>query len=124
MSSAELGEVQRRFAELVWARAPIASGELVKLCAEELGWKKSTTYTVLRKLCDKGLFENDGGTVRAKLTRAQYDAAGCGAVVEERFHGSLPAFVAAFMSSHTLSQREADEIRAMIDAYRKEAGDP
>ena len=122
MSVMELGEVQLRFAEIVWANAPIASGALVKLCEKELGWKKSTTYTVLRKLCDKGLFVNDGGTVKAKLTREEYNAAKCGDIVEERFHGSLPAFVAAFMSANPLSEREADEIPAIIDAYRKETG--
>ena len=122
MSITELGEVQLRFAEMVWANAPIASGELVKLCEKELGWKKSTTYTVLRKLCDKGLFENEGGTVKARLTRAQYDAAKSGELVNERFGGSLPAFVAAFMSANPLTAQEADEIRAIIDAYKKETG--
>ena len=122
MSITELGEVQLRFAEMVWANAPIASGELVKLCEKELGWKKSTTYTVLRKLSDKGLFENEGGTVKARLTRAQYDAAKSGELVNERFGGSLPAFVAAFMSANPLTAQEADEIRAIIDAYKKETG--
>ena len=122
MSITELGEVQLRFAEMVWANAPIASGELVKLCEKELGWKKSTTYTVLRKLCDKGLFENESGTVKARLTRAQYDAAKSGELVNERFGGSLPAFVAAFMSANPLTAQEADEIRAIIDAYKKETG--
>ena len=122
MSIMELGEVQLRFAEMVWANAPIASGELVKLCEKELGWKKSTTYTVLRKLCDKGLFENESGTVKARLTRAQYDAAKSGEIVNERFGGSLPAFVAAFMSANPLTEQEADEIRAIIDAYKKETG--
>ena len=122
MSITELGEVQLRFAEMVWANAPIASGELVKLCEKELGWKKSTTYTVLRKLCDKGLFENESGTVKARLTRAQYDAAKSGELVNERFGGSLPAFVAAFMSANSLTEQEADEIRAIIDAYKKETG--
>lgn len=122
MSITELGEVQLRFAEMVWANAPIASGELVKLCEKELGWKKSTTYTVLRKLCDKGLFENESGTVKARLTRAQYDAAKSGELVNERFGGSLPAFVAAFMSANPLTEQEADEIRAIIDAYKKETG--
>lgn len=122
MSITELGEVQLRFAEMVWANAPIASGELVKLCEKELGWKKSTTYTVLRKLCDKGIFVNEGGTVKAKLTREQYDAAKSGELVNERFGGSLPAFISAFMSANPLTEQEADEIRAIIDAYKKETG--
>ena len=77
---------------------------------------------MLRKLCEKGLFENEGGTVRARLSRAEYDAAKSGELVNERFHGSLPAFVAAFMSANRLTGQEADEIRAIIDAYKKETG--
>ena len=122
MNVTELGEVQLRFAELVWANAPVSSGALVKLCEKELGWKKSTTYTVLRKLCDKGLFENENGTVKAKLTREQYDAAKSGELVNGRFGGSLPAFIAAFVSANPISGRDADEIRAIIDAYKKETG--
>ena len=120
MQDIELGAVQTQFAEIVWANEPIASGDLVRICQKELSWKKPTTYTVLRKLCDKGIFVNDGGTVKAKLTRAQYDAAKSGELVNERFGGSLPAFVAAFMSANSLTAQEADEIRALIDAYRKE----
>ena len=122
MSSNRLGIMEERFADIIWDNAPILSGELVKLAEQKLGWKKSTTYTVLRKLCDKGLFENESGTVKAKLTRAQYDAAKSGELVNERFGGSLPAFVAAFMSANPLTAQEADEIRALIDAYRKETG--
>ena len=120
MAVTELGEVQLHFAELVWAHAPIASGALVKLCEKELQWKKSTTYTVLRKLCEKGIFENDGGTVRAKLSREEFNAAKSGDIVNDRFHGSLPAFIAAFVSANGLTEKEADEISAMIDAYKKE----
>ena len=120
MAVTELGEVQARFAELLWAHAPIASGDLVKLCEKELKWKKSTTYTVLRKLCEKGIFENDGGTVRAKMTREAFNAAKSEEIVNERFHGSLPAFVAAFMSANRLSAQEAAQIEAMIEAYKKE----
>ena len=120
MAVPELGEVQMRFAELLWANEPIASGELVKLCEKELQWKKSTTYTVLRKLCEKGIFENDGGTVKAKLSREAFDAAKSGDIVNGRFHGSLPAFIAAFVSANGITEKEADEIKAMIDAYKKE----
>ena len=119
MADFELGEVQARFAELVWANEPIASGELVKLCQKELNWKKPTTYTVLRKLCEKGIFQNDGGTVTALISREEFCSAKSERFVEETFQGSLPAFVAAFMSRKSLSEEEANEIQRMIDAYRR-----
>ena len=120
MADTELGEVQARFAELVWANAPIASGELVKLCQQELNWKKPTTYTVLRKLCEKGIFRNENGTVTAVMSREDFYSAKSEQFVKETFQGSLPAFVAAFMSRKTLSPGEAEEIQRMIDEYRSE----
>jgi predicted transcriptional regulator len=116
----ELGEVQARFADIVWANAPIPSGELVKLCERELNWKKPTTYTVLRKLCEKGLFENRDGIVTVKITREQFYSAQSEQFVEESFSGSLPAFIAAFTARKRLTDAEADEILRMIEAYRKE----
>ncbi len=116
----ELGEVQARFADIVWAHAPIPSGELVKLCEKELNWKKPTTYTVLRKLCEKGLFTNVDGLVRVKITREQFYSAQSEQFVEESFSGSLPAFIAAFTARKRLTDAEADEILKMIEAFRKE----
>ena len=116
----ELGEVQARFADIVWANAPIPSGELVKLCEKELNWKKPTTYTVLRKLCEKGLFENSDGFVKAKITREQFYSSMSEQFVEESFSGSLPAFIAAFTAKRPLSEAEADEIMKLIESYRKE----
>lgn len=115
-----LGAAELRFAEIVWAHAPLSSGELVRLCAAELEWKKSTTYTVLKKLCNRGLFENDGGTVRVVRTREEYDSAQSALFVEEAFSGSLPAFLAAFTAGKPLTPQEADEIQHMIDAFRRE----
>ena len=115
----ELGEVQARFADLVWKNEPIASGELVKLCQKELNWKKPTTYTVLRKLCEKGIFRNDNGTVTSLISREEFCSAKSERFVEETFQGSLPAFVAAFMSRKALSDEEAEEIQRMIDKYRQ-----
>ena len=117
----ELGEVQARFADLVWKNEPIGSGELVKLCQKELNWKKPTTYTVLRKLCEKGILQNNGGTVTAAISREDFYSAKSERFVEETFQGSLPAFVAAFMNRKSLSDSEAAEIQRMIDAYRNEA---
>lgn len=116
----ELGEVQARFADIVWANAPIPSGDLVKICEKELDWKKSTTYTVLRKLCEKGLFENSDGFVKAKLTREEFYSAQSEQFVEDSFSGSLPAFIAAFTAKKPLSDADADEIMRMISSFRKE----
>ena len=116
----ELGEVQERFAKLVWANAPIPSGELVKLCEKELNWKKPTTYTVLRKLCERGLFENDNGVVKTRVSREAFYAARSEQFVDSTFNGSLPAFLTAFTARKGLSDEEADEIVRMIEAYRKE----
>lgn len=115
----ELGEVQARFADIIWAHAPIASGSLAKICERELGWKRPTTYTVLRKLCEKGLFENADGIVKIKITREQFYAEKSEQFVTESFSGSLPAFLAAFTSKRPLSDAEADEILQMIEAFKK-----
>ena len=114
----ELGEVQARFADIVWENEPVGSGELVKLCQQQLNWKKPTTYTVLRKLCEKGIFQNENGTVTSLISREDFYSAKSERFVEETFQGSLPAFVAAFMSRKALSDSEAEEIQKMIDAYR------
>ena len=122
MDEMKLGPVETRFAELIWANAPISSGELVKLCARELEWKKSTTYTVLKKLCDKGIFRNDGGTVTVVKTKQAVQAIQSHQFVEDTFSGSLPAFLAAFAQGGPLSQKDIRDIRAMIDAYEKGGG--
>ncbi|MBQ3256210.1 MAG: BlaI/MecI/CopY family transcriptional regulator [Oscillospiraceae bacterium] len=116
MEQNRLGTVEARFADLVWEHAPLTSGQLVKLCEAELSWKKSTTYTVLKKLCDRGLFQNSGGTVTPLMTRAEYYGQQSHAFVEESFNGSLPAFIAAFSQRRKLTAKEVAEIRAMIDA--------
>ena len=98
MTDMELGVVQERFADLVWANEPVASGELVKICEKELEWKKSTTYTVLRKLCEKGLFQNEDGIVTSLISKEDFYSAKSKQIVEDSYSGSLPAFVAAFIS--------------------------
>ena len=119
MEEIRLGVIESRFAELVWAHAPLTSGKLVKLCQEELQWKKSTTYTVLKKLCDRGLFRNDGGTVTAVISREEFHALQSERFVEETFEGSLPAFVAAFTSRKKLSEEEIRQLQALIDQSRE-----
>ena len=121
MTDYHLGEVEMRFAELIWANEPLGSGELVKLCAEALGWKKSTTYTVLKKLCEKGFFKNEGGTVSSLISEKEMRSRDSHEFVENSFGGSLPAFLAAFASGRKLSEEEVADIRRLIDGYGKEA---
>ena len=111
----KLGVVETQFAELIWTREPIASGELVKLCEKELNWKKSTTYTVLKKLCERGIFQNNDGIVTSLLTKDEFNAVQSEQFVEDTFEGSLPAFLAAFTSRKALSKDEVEEIRRLID---------
>lgn len=110
----KLGKMETRFAELIWANAPISSGELVRLCQEELEWKKSTTYTMLRRLCQRGVFENREGTVTALLSREEVLARQSEAFLEENFQGSLPRFLAAFTARKPLSDQEVRELEALI----------
>ena len=111
-----LGVVESRFADIIWSHAPIASGELAKLCEAELTWKRTTTYNVLRKLCDRGIFRNQNGTVSALISREEFYAAQGEAIVAEAFDGSLPAFIAAFTRRKALTAKEIAEIRQMIDS--------
>ena len=117
MDDFRLGVVETRFAELIWAHEPLSSGELVKLCARELEWKKSTTYTVLKKLCDRGLFQNQDGIVTSIVSRQEFESRQSRRFVEDTFSGSLPAFIAAFADGGNLTDRDISEIRKMIDAY-------
>ena len=121
MKPVQLGEVEARFANLIWNRAPLASSALVSLAGEALGWKKSTTYTVLKRLCDKGLFQNDGGTVRVLVSRDAYYGAQSEQFVAETFSGSLPAFLAAFTSRKKLTPQEVAALREMIETYEEDA---
>ena len=120
MNDIKLGVVETRFAELIWDNEPLSSGELVKLCEKELCWKKPTTYTVLRKLCEKGIFRNEGGVVSAVLSREDFRANQGEQFVSETYGGSLPAFIAAFTARRGLSAAEAEEIRKLIDKARRE----
>ncbi len=119
MKDIELGAVQERFADIVWANEPIGSGDLVKVCEKELGWKKPTTYTVLRKLCEKGLLRNEDGVVTTLMTRDDFYSAKSEQIIEDSYEGSLPAFIAAFTSRKKLSNAEVDEIQKMIDEFKK-----
>ena len=121
MKDFELGTVQERFADIVWAHEPIASGELAKICEKELNWKRPTTYTVLRKLCEKGLLQNRDGIVTSLVSREEFYSAKSEQIIEDSYRGSLPAFIAAFISKKNISAEEADEIQKMINAFKKES---
>lgn len=117
MEEMKLGLVESKFADLIWSHEPLSSRELVNLAQAELGWKKSTTYTVLKKLCDRGIFQNQGGIVTSRISRQDFFAMQSEKYVEETFAGSLPAFLAAFTKRKPLSQQEIAEIRRMIDSF-------
>ena len=114
MDDLHLGAVEARFADLIWKYEPLSSRALVALCGEELGWKKSTTYTVLKWLCDKGIFQNENGTVTSRMTKEEYAAAQSEKFLEDTFGGSLPAFLAAFTKRKKLSETELAEIQDII----------
>jgi len=120
MKEIELGDVQAAFADIIWSNEPIGSGELVKICERELNWKKPTTYTVLRKLCEKGLFRNEDGVVTSLISKEEFNASKSEKFVEDTYEGSLPAFIAAFMSHKKISKSEIDEIQKMINEYKGE----
>ena len=115
MSDIQMGAVESRFADIVWESVPIKTSELVKIAEREFSWKRTTTHTVIKRLCEKGLFVNNSGTITALMSREQYYSMQSMRVVQESFDGSLPAFVAAFTSGRKLSPQEADEIRKIIE---------
>lgn len=120
MEELRLGAVEARFADIVWQNAPLSTKSLVSLCEKELDWKRTTTYTVLKKLCERGLFKTENSTVGVLITREDFYAMQSEKFVEDTFNGSLPAFIAAFASRKRPSEEELDEIRRMIEKFGKE----
>lgn len=117
MKEYRLAETEARFAELIWQREPISSPELVRLCEKEFKWKKSTTYTVLKKLCDRGIFRNEKAVVTSLISREEFFSYKSRKFVEDSFGGSIPRFLAAFMGGKKLTAQEAEEIRKVIDDF-------
>lgn len=117
MPEYRMGDVEMQFATLIWEREPIASGELVKLCEKELSWKKSTTYTCLKRLCEKGIFQNENGVVTSVFSKEAFVAKQSEQFVDETFKGSLPSFVAAFCSQKKLSREDIEELKKIIKAH-------
>lgn len=118
MAEYKLGEVESRFAEIIWKNEPLSSRRLAILAEESLNWKRTTTYTILKRLCDRGLFRNNGGTVTSLVSREEFYAEQSKQFVQDTFQGSLPAFLAAFGSRKKLSDAEIDELQKVINAMR------
>ena len=118
MGDMKLGAIETRFAEIIWANAPLTTNQLIKLCADELKWKRTTTYTVLKKLCDKGIFQTENSLVSVIISKKEFEGLQSEQFVEETFKGSLPAFLTAFHSRKKLSDKEIDEIQKLIDQMR------
>lgn len=120
METLKLCESEYRFATIVWDNEPIASGELVMLCNKHLGWKKSTTYTVLKKLCERGIFKNENSRVHSLVKREQVHRYESEQFVNRTFAGSLPQFLTAFMGDRKISGQEAEHLKKLIDSYKED----
>lgn len=120
MEPYKLGEMEERFAELIWERAPVRSGELTRLCEQAFSWKRTTTYTMLKRLCDRGLFANENGMVTALMSREDFKGARGEQFIRENFEDSLPLFVAAFARKRKLREEEVRMLKDLIDAYEEE----
>lgn len=118
MKDLKLGAVESHFAEIIWANEPLTTKQLIRLCASELEWKRTTTYTVLKKLCEKGIFKTENSLVTAVISRQEFEAMQSEQFVEETFKGSLPAFLTAFNSRKKLSDADIDELQKLIDSMR------
>ena len=119
MNDYQMGPIESRFADLIWANAPVTTAALVTLAKNELDWKRTTTYTVLKRLCDRGLFLLENGTVTARISRAEFYAQQSREYVDASFDGSLPAFLAAFSRSRKLKPEEIESLQRLIDESRR-----
>ena len=119
MEIPKIHEGEYRFCLIMWEHEPVTAVELVKHCQEQLGWKKSTTYTVIKRLGERCVLENNNGTITSLVSKAEAQAYEIGELVEKKFEGSLPAFVAAFTKHQNISEEELDEVQRMIDRIRK-----
>ncbi len=119
METPKIFESEYRFCLILWEHEPIKSSELVNLCREQLGWKPTTTYTVMKRLSERGVLKNENTVVSALVTKDEVQAAEINEMVEKTFEGSLPAFIAAFTRHRNISEEEIDAVQRMIDSYRK-----
>lgn len=121
MDTPKIFDSELKFCEILWQHEPVKSSELVRLCADELGWKKSTTYTVIKRLTERGVVHTENAVVTAKVGREAVQQAESRAFVDKNFHGSLPGFLAAFVGGKGLTAEEADELRRIIDQFEEES---
>ena len=119
MGNKKMGVLESRFADFIWNNEPIASGQLVKIAGKELGWKPTTSYTVLKRLCERGIFQNQDGAVTSLISREEFYALQSEQFVEETFDGSLPAFLAAFGYRRKMSEAEIEDLKKIIDGFRR-----
>ena len=119
MDTPKIFESEYRFCLIMWEHEPVTAAELVKLCQARLGWKRTTTYTVIKRLGERGVLKNVNGTITSLISKGEAQASEIDELVEKRFDGSLPAFVAAFTKRQDLSEKELDEVQHMIDRIRK-----
>ena len=119
MTEMKLGAVEAKFADIIWNNEPLKPGELVKLAEEELNWKRTTTFTVLKRLCEKGIFQNKDRIITSLIAREEFYALQSERFVNDTFEGSLPAFIAAFAKKQEFSDNDLDELQKMIDRARK-----
>ena len=119
MEPYKLGEMEQRCADMIWEQAPMASGALAKLCEEAFGWKRTTSYTMLKRLCERGIFANQGGTVTVLMSKEEFQAAQGEQFLNENFNGSLPQFLLAFSRRKKLSGQEVEELKKLIEEYEE-----
>ena len=123
MEQYKLGEMEQKFANLIWKHAPIRPGELAALCEHAFGWKRTTTYTMLKRLCERHIFVNEKGIVSVQMTKEEFQGAQGEQFVNETFHGSLPLFLAAFTKRKKLSSKDIRELKQLIHEYEEDAHD-
>ena len=119
MEKYKLGEMEQKFADLIWENEPISSRALTELCEKAFSWKRTTTYTMLKRLCEREIFQNDRGTVTSLMSKSEFGAAQGEQFLTETFDGSLPRFLAAFTRRKKLSEKEIKEIQKLIDDHRE-----
>lgn len=119
MNDFKLGVIEAKFADIIWANEPLSTAQLIKKCEQEFNWKRTTTYTVLRRLSDRGIFSNNNGEVSSVISRDEFYAMQSNSYVQESFSGSLPAFLSAFTSGRKLTENEVKEIKKLIDSYEE-----
>ena len=119
MNTPKVHESEYRFCLILWEHEPVKSKELVRLCEEQLGWKSTTTYTVMKRLSERGVLKNENTIVTSLVSKDQVQASEIDELVEKKFEGSLPAFIAAFTNHQNMTEKEIDEVQKMIDQIRK-----